>query len=84
MLTEIEKKIVEKAANRIIDKCLEDRPENPSVCIKDRSSGVMDIVDSLQFLPKDHPIKPQLSKIFEIADNIKEDTVKWAVLRGVI
>ena len=82
-LTEIEKQVVEKISNRIIDDCLEDRPDNPSVCIKDASIGVLYMVDALYNLPKDHVLKPHLSKISEMANNIKEDTTKWAVLRGI-
>lgn len=84
MLTEIEKKIVERISNRIIDDCVEDRPDSPSSCIKDASIGVLYMVDVLQNLPKDHTLKPHISKISEIANNIKEDTTKWAVLRGIM
>ena len=83
MLTEIEKQIVEKISNSIIDDCVEYRPDNPSSCIKDASIGALYIVDVLHNLPKDHTLKPHLSKISEIANNIKEDTTKWAVLRGI-
>ena len=83
MLTEIEKKIVERISNRIIDDCVEDRPDSPSACIKDASIGALYMVDVLQNLPKDHTLKPHISKISEIANNIKEDTTKWAVLRGI-
>ena len=83
MLTEIEKQIVEKISNRIIDDCIEDRPDNPSACIKDVSIGTLYIIDALYDLPKDHALKPHLSKISEIAKDIKEDTTKWAVLRGI-
>lgn len=84
MLTEIEKKIVERISNRIIDDCLEDMPDSPSVCIKDVQTGALYMVDVLHNLPKDHVLKPHLSKISEIANNIKEDTTKWAVLRGIM
>ena len=84
MLTEIEKKIVERISNRIIDDCVEDRPDSPSSCIKDASIGALYMVDVLQNLPKDHTLKPHISKISEIANNIKEDTTKWAVLRGIM
>jgi len=84
MLTEIEKKIVERISNRIIDDCVEDRPDSPSACIKDASIGALYMVDVLQNLPKDHTLKPHISKISEIANNIKEDTTKWAVLRGIM
>lgn len=83
-LTEIERQIVEKISNRIIDDCLEDRPDNPSVCIKDATIGTLYMVDVLHNLPKDHSLKPHISKISEIANNIKEDTIKWAVLRGIM
>lgn len=83
-LTEIEKKIVEKISNNIIDDCIEDRPENPYSCIKDASIGITYIVDTIHNLPKDHTLKPHLSKISEIANNIKEDTTKWSVLRGIV
>lgn len=83
MLTETEKKIVERISNRIIDDCVEDRPDSPSTCIKDASIGVSYIVDAIHNLPKDHTLKPHLSKISEIVNNIKEDTTKWAVLRGI-
>lgn len=84
VLTEIEKKIVERISNRIIDDCIEDRPDSPSACIKDASIGTLYMVDVMHNLPKDHTLKPHLSKISEIANNIKEDTVKWAVLRGIM
>ena len=84
VLTEIEKQIVEKISNSIIDDCVEDRPDNPSACIKDVSIGVSYMVDAIQNLPKDHNLKPHLSKISDIANNIKEDTTKWAVLRRVM
>ena len=42
------------------------------------------MVEVLQNLPKDHTLKPHLSKISEIANHIKEDTTKWAVLRGIM
>ena len=84
MLTEIEKKIVERISNRIIDDCVEDRPDSPSSCIKDASIGTLYIVDALHNLPKDHTLKPHISKISEIANNIKEDTTKLAVLRGIM
>ena len=82
-LTEIEKQVVEKISNSIIDDCVEDRPDNPSTCVKDASIGVLYIVDILHNLPKDHTLKPHLSKISDIANNIKEDTTKLAVLRGI-
>jgi hypothetical protein len=84
MLTEIEKQIVEKISNNIIDDCVEDRPDSPSACIKDASVGITYIKDAIHNLPNDHTLKPHLSKISEIADNIKEDTTKWAVLRGIM
>lgn len=84
MLTEIEKQIIDRISNRIIDDCLEDRPDNPSSCIKDASIGALYMLDVLHNLPKDHVLKPHLSKISEIANNIKEDTTKWAVLRGIM
>jgi hypothetical protein len=83
-LTEIEKQIIERISNRIIDDCVEDRHDSPSACIKDASIGVSYIVDTIHNLPKDHTLKPHLSKISEIANNIKEDTTKWAVLRGIM
>jgi len=83
MITEIERQIIERISNRIIDDCVEDRPDSPSMCIKDVSIGVLYMVDALHNLPKDHTLKPHLSKISEIANNIKEDTTKWAVLRGI-
>lgn len=84
VLTEIEKQIVEKISNNIIDDCVEDSPDNPSACIKDASIGALYMVDAIQNLPKDHTLKPHLSKISDIANNIKENTTKWAVLRGII
>lgn len=83
-LTEIEKQIVEKISNSIIDDCVEDRPNNPSLCIKDVSIGIIYITDAIHNLPKDHILKPHLSKISEIANNIKKDTAKWAILRGIM
>lgn len=55
----------------------------PSVCIKDAQIGVLYMVDVIYNLPKDHTLKPHLSKISEIANNIKEDTTKWATIRGI-
>lgn len=73
MLTEIEKKIIEKNSNRIIDYCLDRYPEEDIMCIKHRSDQTH-LIDALQDLPKDHPVKKELSKISEIANNMKEDT----------
>ncbi len=66
MLTEIEKQIVERISNRIIDDCVEDRPDSQSACIKDASIGALYMVDVLHNLPKDHTLKHHLSKISEI------------------
>lgn len=84
MLTYIEKQIVDKISNHIIDDCLEDMPDRPSVCIKDAQIGALYMVDVIHNLPKDHTLKPHLSKISEIANNIKEDTTKWAAIRGIM
>lgn len=83
MLTDIEKKIVEKASNNIIDYCLDRYPEEEIPCIRHRSDQTH-IINALQDLPRDHPAKKELSKISEMANNIKEDTIKWAVIRGVM
>jgi S-adenosylmethionine synthetase len=89
-LTQIEKQIADKISDRIIDNCLENRPDNPSAYIKDASIGILYMADALHNLPKDHTLKPHLSKISEMANNIdhskmlsKEDTAEWVVLRGI-
>lgn len=88
MLTEIEKKVVERAANRIVSDCITDNigeaETKRSACIKDRAKGVEYMIGALQDLPKGHPTKPELPKLSDIAFNIKEDTTKWAVLRGIM
>lgn len=83
MLTEIEKKVVQKVANNIIDYCLDRYPEEDIACIKHRADQTH-IIDALQDLPEDHPARKEILKISEIAKNIREDTTKWAVLRGVM
>lgn len=83
MLTDIEKKIVEKISNNIIDYCLDRYPDEEIACIRHRADQTH-IVDAISYLPKDHPVKKELPKISEIANNIKEDTAKWAVLRGIM
>lgn len=40
------------------------------------SIGVLYMVDALHNLPKDHVLKPHLSKISEMANNINEDATK--------